>query len=171
MMGISSSGFRETPYLRGFSFAGQLYQAFNQYLAIGAGSHAYVEFRTGTSRLIHVLNYDVVPTDAPYDIFLIEAPTVFTPGTIRMDAVSENRELTKVETLEIYTDAVYTSGGIIIAQAFIPLGSASTQSAFESIEGLEQILKEDTTYIIDIHNNSNTSNTIQFNMTWYESGN
>lgn len=170
-MGLSSNTFRNAPYLRGFSFAGQLYQAFHQYTLVGAGNHVYVELRSGTDRLIHLLNYEVVPTDAPYNLYFYEAPTVYSAGTTEMSIVSENRNLSKLQTMEVYYDATYTSGGTQIAQAFIPSGQASPQNVFDTLEEIEWILKADTTYILDIHNNSNTSNTIQFSLTWYESGN
>lgn len=172
-MGISSSGFRETPYLRGFTFAGQTYQTFNKFETVAKDTSVFVELRTPEFKLFHGIGRIIVPTDGPIDIFLIESPTITTPGTTPMPLPSLNRNLTKTAVAQFFNNPIGVSGGTIIQHIFIPGGTGvgNQPPSFTIPSGTERIYKKDTTYVIQILNSAVGNIDVMYEFTWYESGN
>lgn len=172
-MGISSHTFREAPYLRGFTFAGQTYQTWNKFTSLAKDASAYIELRTGTDRIFHGIGRIIVPTDGPINIYLWEAPTITTIGTVAMPTPSLNRNLTKTATAEFYNNPSGISGGTLIQHLFIPAGTGvgNQPPAFTIPSGTERIYKNNTTYILEIVNNSVGVIDVFYEFTWYESGN
>jgi hypothetical protein len=172
-MAIDTFTFRNTPYIKQFTFAGVTFNVFNKFLAVPAGASRFIELRTGPGlKIFHATERLIIPSGGPVNFFLRENPTITTPGTIVVPTNNINRLSAKISQARFFNNPIGVSGGTILEQLFIPSGTGANTAPSQSIPvGTERIYKQNTTYILEIVNNNNASMEILYLLNFYESGN
>lgn len=171
-MGSVISKFRDTPYLRGFIFVGQMYSA-TWTFSITAGATQWIQFTTPADKLVHGVNRRLTPNIGDCYMRLHEGVTITTPGSGAIPARNLNRNSAKTASAAYLRSPVVT-GGTIIEEVYMPGdtgGIFSPDSSYPVFEGVEREYKVDTEYAVELFNDTAETLTIQYSFIWYESGN
>jgi hypothetical protein len=171
-MPIDISGFRNTPYLRGFIFSRQMYTVWKR-VTIPAAQTKYIQMTTPDDRYIHGVSRILIPNSGASEVYMYEAPTITTPGTATLDVINLNRNSAKTSSCVFKTDPVI-SGGTMIEEVFLPGNLATSYYASHGTNmrvDIETEYKLDTEYAMSFYNNSGDAMYIFWQFTFYESGN
>lgn len=135
--------------------------------SLAAGSTTYFHGLTD-SRVVHFREGNVSATGAPIDIAFYEGATVSANGT-ELTALNRNRKSSNTPTLQTFSGPTVTDVGTLLEAGVITVSGPGKQSGNASLFGTEWILKNATSYLIEITNNDNSAVDIYYNFFWYES--
>ncbi len=118
---------------------------------------------------IHLKDLKVWLVDNPWEIELIEAPTV-TDGTSQLTPINRNRKSSNTSQLTVYSDPTNISGGTVLGSCLAGGGSGIGQADSGGVDGftLEYELMPSTDYVLRVKNTSGTVNPGSVQVFWYE---
>lgn len=166
---FSITEFRDTPYIRGFVFTGQMYHV-EKFFTVGAGQSKWIQLTTPSDMLIHGINRSLTPDVGDMYFRLFEGVTITTPGTPAIPIYNLNRNSTNTSSAVFLSEPVVT-GGTMIEEVYMP-GQYTNPSTYTPIFGsIEREYKKDTEYAIQFYNQAATAANIQYSFAFYESSN
>lgn len=168
-MGMNHFIVQDTPYNTKFLFDGDLY-VLSSVRSIGSGATVYIQGKFGADKIFHTVSREhTFDGGGPFTVDLLESPTL-TDGTTAATAHNMNRQSSQTHEAQFFSDPTGISGGTIIETLFIPGGGTGSNTVGSTIQGVERILKKNTSYVIRIANAGGAS-TFYTKVLFYESSN
>lgn len=149
---------------------GLSFSAFNK-STILAGATLLFSFKTPATGYVHYRPVGIFPSADKVDLELYEGATINVAGTLLV-ASNRNRTSSNVALSELRVGTTFTANGTLVdgISAYLPgttgVGQARSGNITNSTD--EIVLKPSTVYRIVCINGSSASNTIGFNLNWYE---
>ena len=145
---------------------GKMFSISGVLTALGAGATGYFHGLTD-SEIVHFRQAAIGVTGAPVDITFYEDATVSANGSA-ITSRNRNRNSSNTATLQSFIGPTITDLGTAIEVGQIPVAGPSKQSGEASLFGTEWVLKNSTSYLIEITNNDSQAIDVGYNFLWYE---
>ena len=151
---------------------GKAFEIYKVVTGLANNAHTYIELKTPLTDLIHLKNTSFWISEGPVLLKIIEAPTL-TTGTTPFVPVNLNRRLKDGSVIAsgavVKVDPTGISGGTEIkAFRFGVSGVGSQESESVVRNEIERLLREDTTYLLDLQNLSGSAIDLTMSMIYYE---
>jgi hypothetical protein len=148
---------------------GRLYQSdITQSLSATNGTYA-ISIKTAEDGYTHYRPSTIIASADKLTVSLYEGATV-TGGT-DLDATNHNRLSANISGNTLKKGVTVTDAGTLLEQVYLAgtVGTGQLRSGSSLGAGInEWVLKQDTTYLIQLSNASDSANIVHMNIFWYE---
>lgn len=140
-------------------------------ISIPSGQTRTYSIKTPSSGYIHYRNERVATSADKVTLILKESATI-TGGTT-LTPVNHNRVSSTTSNVVVKSSVTVSTSGTTVSTSFIGGGTGvgGARAGDDLKVSNEWVLKQNTTYTVDIGNGSSSANDICINMFWYEESN
>lgn len=134
------------------------------YVTLGNGADEDILIITPATTAWAHLTFTFLANDGESIVSFYEAPTVSANGTLA-NVKNRNRNASDISTTLVYTGPTVTTTGTLLEKTIHGSGKDYGGGARDAEE---RVLKQNTRYLLRLHNNTVSNNNVNFTLDWYE---